>query len=108
MIETAYLEYGFKKDDRLNDILSEITNISLCVGEIVGPIAGAYMPLTLGYEYASTVLAGVYFSYACVYLAFRCRVPLDVGKIEKELDKDRYESEKGNIELICMKEDEVE
>ncbi|OMJ93623.1 hypothetical protein SteCoe_3317 [Stentor coeruleus] len=102
MIEMGYMEYGFKKDDRLNDTLSEITNISLCVGEIVGPIAGAYMPLILGYEYASTVLAVVYFAYACVYLAFRCKKPLDIGIKDKELDSDVFETEKSSLELVNM------
>ena len=56
MIELALTEYNYSRDHRLNDTLSGITNISLCVGEFVGPSVASFLCWAFGYGYASTII----------------------------------------------------
>ena len=67
MIELAHEEYGYKEDGRLNDTLSEITNINLCIGEISGPIIGSFLPVLIGYRYTTSALAMAFFIYCTFY-----------------------------------------
>lgn len=70
MIETARDDYGYGKDDSLNDVISGITNISLCLGEFFGPLAAAALYEPLGFGYATTVIAVAIFLYGLVYLRY--------------------------------------
>jgi MFS family permease len=57
MIDVAYLDYDYKEDYRLTDSLSGITNISLCAGEIIGPIVSSFLYYEFGYAKASTIVS---------------------------------------------------
>ena len=70
MIEVAQTEYGLGKDDRLNDVISGITNISLCLGEFFGPLAASALYEPLGFRLATTVIALLIFIYGLVYLRY--------------------------------------
>ena len=70
MIEVAQTEYGYGKDDRLNDVISGITNISLCLGEFFGPLAASALYEPLGFRLATTVIALLIFIYGLVYLRY--------------------------------------
>lgn len=70
MIEVAQGEYGFGKDDRLNDVISGITNVSLCLGEFFGPLAASALYEPLGFRLATTIIAIFIFVYGLVYLRF--------------------------------------
>lgn len=50
MIEVSIRDYGYQEDDRLNDALSGITNMSLCIGEILGPTFASIFYSVLGYS----------------------------------------------------------
>lgn len=68
MLEVARSDYGYENDHRLNDAASGITNISLCTGEILGPIVSAVLDTFLGYSMAATVVAIVTLVHALNYM----------------------------------------
>ncbi|OMJ67991.1 hypothetical protein SteCoe_34695 [Stentor coeruleus] len=68
MLEVAKYDYGYENDHRLNDAISGITNISLCVGEILGPIVAALLDMLVGYPMAATIVAGVVLGHAIMYM----------------------------------------
>ena len=68
MIEIAQSQYNYSKDDRLNDALLIIANMSLCVGEIMGPIAASLLYSAFGYGYASTIIAFTTLFLLLIYL----------------------------------------
>jgi MFS family permease len=67
MIKVAHDDYGYSEDHRLNDTISSIATISLCAGEIFGPIAATVLYSLYGYAYAATIIAGVFAVYAGIY-----------------------------------------
>lgn len=70
MIEVAYEDYGYSQDHRLNDTLSGITNMSLCIGEILGPITSSLLYSLVGYSMAATIIACTVCGYSLIYLVF--------------------------------------
>ncbi|OMJ66171.1 hypothetical protein SteCoe_37083 [Stentor coeruleus] len=68
MLEVAKNEYGYENDHRLNDAMSGITNISLCIGEILGPIIAALLDMLVGYSMAATIVAGLVLGHAIMYM----------------------------------------
>jgi MFS family permease len=67
MIKVAHDDYGYSEDHRLNDTISSIATISLCAGEIFGPVTASVLYSLYGYAYAATIIAGVFAAYAGVY-----------------------------------------
>ncbi|OMJ74387.1 hypothetical protein SteCoe_26716 [Stentor coeruleus] len=68
MLEAARNDYGYENDHRLNDAMSGITNISLCIGEIMGPIVSAILDTFLGYSMAATVVSVFTLIHALNYM----------------------------------------
>ena len=68
MIEVAHKDYNYKEDHRLNDTLSAIANISLCIGEITGPIVSSLLCDAFGFSTASTIVGFGVLVYAIIYL----------------------------------------
>lgn len=74
LIDISHREYSYPNDDRLNDAISSIVNISICCGEISGPIFGSLtselfdsdIKYQMTYALASLIIivyAGVYYIY---------------------------------------------
>lgn len=84
MMEVAYTDYHYSKDHRLNDTLSGITNMSLCVGEIFGPIVSSVLCYFFGFSWASSMIAIAAFLWGFVYLY--CSDAVSGGKAYVKLD----------------------
>ena len=70
MIDVAQTDYGYGADDRLNDVIAGITNISLCLGEFFGPLAASALYEPLGFRAATSVISLVLFLFGLTYLRF--------------------------------------
>lgn len=44
LVEIASLEYGIVADDSLNDAINVIVHVSICLGEVTGPVFGSLVP----------------------------------------------------------------
>lgn len=67
MIEVSCRDYGYEEDDRLNDTLSGLTNMSLCIGEIIGPAFSSLFYALIGYSASAdlvTILS------LCIFVIF--------------------------------------
>ena len=67
MIEVAHKDYGYEEDHRLNDAISSLANITLSIGEIVGPILGSFASIYLSPEAAYMILGLFLFAFFIVY-----------------------------------------
>ena len=55
-------------DDRLNDTISTVMNITENVGEILGPLLAGFLAQFVEFWWITTALALLFLSYALVYL----------------------------------------
>ena len=44
LVDIASLEYGIVADDSLNDAINVIVHVSICLGEVTGPVFGSLVP----------------------------------------------------------------
>ena len=70
MIEVAQTDYGFGSDDRLNDVIAGITNISLCLGEFFGPLAASLLYEPFGFPLATSLISFSLLLFGLVYCHF--------------------------------------
>ena len=70
MIEVAQTDYGFGPDDRLNDVIAGITNISLCLGEFFGPLAASLLYEPFGFRIATSLISLSLFLFGLGYSHF--------------------------------------
>jgi MFS family permease len=68
MIEIAQTDYGYGTDDRLNDVIAGITNISLCLGEFFGPLAASALYEPLGFGAATSIISLLILLFGLTYL----------------------------------------
>jgi hypothetical protein len=83
MLEVAKRDYGYENDHRLNDAASEITNISMCIGEILGPVVSAILDTFVGYAMSATIVAFMVLSHAIMYMILSDAVTYKTTKAEK-------------------------
>lgn len=86
MLEVAKSDYGYVNDHRLNDAASEITNISMCIGEILGPMVSAILDTFVGYAISATIVAFMVLSHAIMYMALSDAVTYKKTKDKKIQD----------------------
>jgi MFS family permease len=87
MIQVAQEDYGFGSDDRLNDAIAGITNISLCLGEFFGPLAASALYEPVGFRYGTSVISILILLFGLFYLK-NCefsRSLLKVNPVDSEL-----------------------
>ena len=74
MIDVSHTEYHIPNDDRLNDAISGIANISICGGEIIGPIMGSLLgkpfQSKLKYRVTYLVVSLIFGIFGLCYLTF--------------------------------------
>lgn len=68
IMESLQYCYCVEIDDRVHDAMSALTNISLCLGEILGPISSSILYNYIGYEYSTSLVALLLFCYAVAYV----------------------------------------
>lgn len=64
MILVAKETYGYPDDDRLNDMLSSLTQMTLAAGEIVGPVFGALLMEVYSFKELAVTVAAINLGYA--------------------------------------------
>ena len=64
MILVAKDTYGYPEDDRLNDMISSLTQMTLAAGEIVGPVLGALLMQAYSFERLAMTVAAINLGYA--------------------------------------------
>ena len=73
MINLSHTEYHIPKDDRLNDAISGIANISICSGEILGPMIGSLLPKlfkeNIKYRATYFIVSVIFGIYAIIYVS---------------------------------------
>ena len=67
ILENLKYVYGFEIDDRVHDAMAAITNISLCLGEILGPILSSVLYYEIGYAYSTVFVFATLFTYGIIY-----------------------------------------
>lgn len=65
IISIAHNDYGYEEDHRLYDAISGLINISMSLGEILGPIVGS--SLKLSYEQIYTIVGFLFFIFSIIY-----------------------------------------
>jgi MFS family permease len=93
ILEVLKYVYGFDVDDRVHDSMAAITNISLCLGEITGPIMSSLLYYEIGYAYTTFVASLMFFSYGVFYALVSS--PKNYGIVE-------------NVTLLTIKDEPLE
>ena len=93
MIDISHTQYHIPNDDRLNDAISGIANISICAGEIIGPIMGSLLgkPFQSKLKYRITYLAvslifgifGIFYLTFDSFLANKSKISTRVSEEEE-------------------------
>jgi MFS family permease len=91
ILEVLKYVYDFEVDDRVHDSMAAITNISLCLGEIVGPIMSSLLYYEIGYAWSTFVAAVILLSYGIIYAILS--KPTNFGVVE-------------NVSLLTIKNNE--
>lgn len=68
MIDLAFEEYDYPKDDKIIDELSGVSNIILNAGEIIGPMVSGLVYQYLGVENGFGIIGIVILSYLIIYM----------------------------------------
>lgn len=80
IMESLQYCYCVEIDDRVHDAMSALTNISLCLGEILGPISSSILYDQIGYGYSTSLIACLLFCYGVAYVFLSD--PIKYGQVE--------------------------
>jgi MFS family permease len=67
MIEVAIEDYQFPKDDYLHDSLSKLNNVSMCIGDIIGPTFSTVMCSFIGFSNTANIFFIILIIFGLTY-----------------------------------------